>query len=238
MSTRDPADVLRERTSRLEAELRAVEERRTEAASLTARKTRIEGELEKSRDLLDRFGQGKKRTALPMLDDVRIASPCSANWSEMQGDAKVRYCGKCEKNVYDLSAMTREEAETTLLAREGELCVRFYRRTDGTLLTQDCPVGVRRKRMRLAAVLAVASGLTTAAAAFFGLVVEEDECEPPPPIPYVMSATPPPPVVEPVVPAVREHRQGGAMRVLPPDEPKPTKPQLHPTPTKMGKMAR
>jgi hypothetical protein len=32
---------------------------------------------------------------------------------------------------------------------EGRLCVRFYRRRDGTLLTEDCPVGWRAARRRL-----------------------------------------------------------------------------------------
>ena len=30
--------------------------------------------------------------------------------------------------------------------REGSMCVRFFRRTDGTVLTADCPVGTKRKR--------------------------------------------------------------------------------------------
>jgi hypothetical protein len=75
------------------------------------------------------------------LANVRVASPCPANWDEMIGDERKRFCGQCKLNVYNLSGMPRDEAENLLLNAEGRLCVRFYRRTDGTVLTQDCPVG-------------------------------------------------------------------------------------------------
>jgi hypothetical protein len=40
------------------------------------------------------------------LNDLRIASPCSANWDEMVGDNRQRFCGDCKLNVYNLSGMT------------------------------------------------------------------------------------------------------------------------------------
>ena len=75
------------------------------------------------------------------LDNVKVASPCAANWDEMYGDARRRYCGECKLNVYNLSAMSRQEAETLVTETEGRLCIRFYQRKDGTVITQDCPVG-------------------------------------------------------------------------------------------------
>ncbi|HEX8195626.1 MAG TPA: hypothetical protein VF571_05390 [Pyrinomonadaceae bacterium] len=87
------------------------------------------------------------------LANVRVASPCPANWDEMVGDDRKRFCGQCKLNVYNLSGMGRDEAENLLLNAEGRLCVRFYRRTDGTVLTQDCPVGwkaLKRKVSRTA----------------------------------------------------------------------------------------
>jgi len=48
--------------------------------------------------------------------------------------------------VFNLSAMTRGEAERLVQNKgEGRLCVRFFRRADGTLLTEDCPVGLRQR---------------------------------------------------------------------------------------------
>src|SRR6186713_726405 len=87
------------------------------------------------------------------LDNIRIASPCSANWEEMFGDERKRFCGECKLNVYNLSDMTRRDAENLLIASEGRLCVRYYRRADGTVLTRDCPVGwqaVKRRASRIA----------------------------------------------------------------------------------------
>lgn len=82
------------------------------------------------------------------LENVRIATPCHADWDDMAGDDRVRFCGRCEKNVYNLSAMTRQEAEALVAARQGRMCVRLYQRSDGTVLTSDCPVGVARQRLR------------------------------------------------------------------------------------------
>ena len=88
------------------------------------------------------------RTEIALLQNVRIASPCSAPWSEMtpvSGD-RVRFCGECNKRVYNLSAMGQAEAEGLLRSNEGHLCVRYYRRTDGTILTSDCPIGLLAAR--------------------------------------------------------------------------------------------
>jgi len=112
------------------------------------------------------------------LDDVRIASPCRANWDEMIGDDRVRFCGQCTKNVYNLCALSREDAEALLRAgqaRDGRftgagegICVRLYRRADGTVITADCPDGVRRKKRRLALFGAIGAGLMAAGAAACG----------------------------------------------------------------------
>src|SRR5262249_1200290 len=57
------------------------------------------------------------------------------------------------------------EAEALILEKEGDVCVRFYQRTDGTVLTADCPVGRRRTTRRRIAMAASAAGLAIAAAA-------------------------------------------------------------------------
>src|SRR5688572_32104102 len=87
------------------------------------------------------------------LDNVQIASPCSADWNQMYGDERKRFCGDCKLNVYNLSDMTRQEAENLLFVSEGRLCVRFFRRADGTVLTKNCPVGwkaIRARSLRIA----------------------------------------------------------------------------------------
>ena len=87
------------------------------------------------------------------LDNIKIASPCPANWNEMIGNGRKRYCSECKLNVYNLSDMTRREAENFIINAEGRVCVKFYRRSDGSILTKDCPVGwqaVKRKVSRTA----------------------------------------------------------------------------------------
>jgi len=61
----------------------------------------------------------------------------------MPGTDRVRHCSQCAKNVYNLSAMTQREAGKLLRETEGRLCARLYRRTDGTILTENCSVGLR-----------------------------------------------------------------------------------------------
>ena len=82
------------------------------------------------------------------LSGVKIASPCPADWNSMLGGERVRFCGQCRLNVYNLSAMPRDEAEALSTNYEGRLCLRFYRRRDGSILTQDCPVGLARLKQR------------------------------------------------------------------------------------------
>ena len=96
------------------------------------------------------------------LENLQIAKPCSADWAAMSGDERVRHCGMCKLNVYNLSSMSRAEAEALIREKEGKLCVKLFKRPDGTVITQDCPVGLKRVRQRMAI---LAGGL--AASIFF-----------------------------------------------------------------------
>jgi hypothetical protein len=96
-----------------------------------------------------------------MLPEIRIASPCTASWESMTGDDRSRHCSECNRNVYNFAAMTSTEIEQLIAASNGDrLCGRLYRRDDGTILTSDCPVGlrvrIRRVSRRLSAALVAA----------------------------------------------------------------------------------
>ncbi len=107
------------------------------------------------------------------LNKVKVAAPCKAEWEKMIGNARVRFCGQCNLNVYNLSEMTRAQAESLIAANEGRLCVRFYRRRDGSIITQDCPVGLQAIKRRVSyALKAVAAATFTflTAIGFQGLV--------------------------------------------------------------------
>ena len=99
-----------------------------------------------------------------LLDRVVIAAPCDEPWEGMKGDDRVRHCARCRKDVYDVSAMTRDEAEALLRGADGRLCVQLFRRRDGTVLTKDCPVGVQERSRRRVTLALFGAG---AAAAYF-----------------------------------------------------------------------
>jgi hypothetical protein len=88
------------------------------------------------------------------IDGLRIAAPCPASWQGMAGDDRVRHCTLCRLNVYNFAEMTREEVHELLVQTEGRFCARLYRRADGTVLTRDCPTGLRALRRRASRVVA------------------------------------------------------------------------------------
>lgn len=84
------------------------------------------------------------------LNRLYVASPCSADWEAMAGNEQVRFCNQCQLNVYNISAMTRKQAEELIAKTEGQLCTKLYRRIDGTIITRDCPYGIRAIKRRVA----------------------------------------------------------------------------------------
>jgi hypothetical protein len=71
------------------------------------------------------------------LDNIQIQKNCSADWQQMIGNDQMRFCKECNKQVYNLSAMTRRQAEALIVASKGNLCVRLNKQADGTTLTAD-----------------------------------------------------------------------------------------------------
>ncbi len=217
-------------------------------AAEVAQKTR---ELEASRRLLE---QAWTRARLPVLDQIRVASPCSADWNQMTGDDRTRHCGECRKNVYNLSGMTREEAEALIRERNGDLCVRYYQRADGTILLADCTVGVERLRRRgkaaARAAALVASGLVVAGAAASRVTVKmgavsHDEVHAVMGSPPAIALDPPSELSHVKIDPIRHHARGAqdpdveqrfpppSMK-LPPDPPSaPQPPQLRLDPPRL-----
>lgn len=107
-----------------------------------------------------------KRTS--PLDHVTVAAPCNVGWDNMIGNEQVRFCAQCSLNVYNLSGMTRRDAEHLIAQTEGRLCVRYHRRADGTILTRNCPVGLRALKRRVSR---IAKASITAVLTFFAGVL-------------------------------------------------------------------
>jgi Carboxypeptidase regulatory-like domain len=91
-----------------------------------------------------------------MALDLRIASPCTADWDRMVGDDRSRHCAQCNLSVYNFAELTHAEIEKLVATREGRLCARLYRRADGTMITKDCPVGFQMKVRRISRIAGVA----------------------------------------------------------------------------------
>lgn len=116
------------------------------------------------------------------LNHFRIAAPCNADWDQMLGNDRVRFCGQCNLNVYNLSELSRREAEAFVSSREGRVCARFYRRADGSILTKNCPVGLKAIRQRLSG---LAKAACTAVVTFLAGLGIYDLSKPVPPQPLM-----------------------------------------------------
>src|SRR4051794_29700196 len=97
------------------------------------------------------------------LEVIDIPNPCPVEWNDMRGDEHVRFCRHCSLHVYNLSEMTREVGERLVGEREGKLCVRFFRRADGTVITGDCENAWKRAAKRVSRFASAATAIALAA---------------------------------------------------------------------------
>lgn len=103
------------------------------------------------------------------IHDLQIATPCKADWNAMSGDERKRFCGECKMHVYNISSMTLPEAEALIVGADGaRVCLRMFRRADGTVMTKDCPVGIAAKlKSRVKKTVACVSAAAALAMAWF-----------------------------------------------------------------------
>lgn len=124
MAYRSDLEASRQRERACEAELAEHRARKQRVADLEAEVEAAQREV--------------YRRTLPVLSNLRVANPCGESWHDMEGSERVRHCGRCRNAVYNLSGMTRAEAIELLAGRRAPVCVRYYRRLDGTVMTRDC----------------------------------------------------------------------------------------------------
>jgi hypothetical protein len=140
---------------------------RNDVDALSARHDSLAHELaQKTKEVNDAarlLEEARTRAKLPVLENIRVATPCRADWNQMTGDERTRHCGDCKKNVYNLSHMTRDEAEALILEKEGKLCARYFQRHDGTILLKDCSIGIGARRKRRVIAVGAMALLGTAA---------------------------------------------------------------------------
>lgn len=82
------------------------------------------------------------------LFGIQLGYSCPKKWKQMKGGNYVRHCDVCDKNVYNISMLSRKHATELIQEKEGKLCVVFYQRPDGTIVTQDCVSIVGTQNLR------------------------------------------------------------------------------------------
>lgn len=95
------------------------------------------------------IGNKSKCADEALVQRLYIAAPCDVGWDTMEGDERTRFCGQCKLNVYNVAEMSTKEAAALIRKNEGRLCMRLYKRRDGTIITDNCPVGLRKIRDRV-----------------------------------------------------------------------------------------
>jgi hypothetical protein len=121
-------------------------------AMLKVFKSASAGKEAKLKELSQAPGEFKPKK---VVEKFRPANSCDQNWKKLSGTDRIRFCEACKLQVYNFLDMDDEEAEAAVFQREAIGGATLYRRRDGTFLTQDCPVGAKRKR---AMVIAAAMG--------------------------------------------------------------------------------
>lgn len=144
---------------------------RDDLAALDARVAALKNELAETEEMAAEV----RRLVRQHVIEAELATPCTAQWSEMEGDERVRHCKQCDKNVYNFAELTRDEIDAVIVKTEGRLCGRLYLRADGTVLTKDCTRDVRVRPSRLqvalgagALALAITAGAAAVASQFAG----------------------------------------------------------------------
>lgn len=115
----------------------------------------------------------KKRS---ILNSIEVKTPCSQNWESMYGNDVVRFCEHCVKNVHNLSAMTRKDAEKLVARSKGGICIQYVRHPDGKIQTMsDKLYQISGRASRLAA------GIFGASLSLATAVMAQTETAPPEP---------------------------------------------------------
>ncbi|MBL8193468.1 MAG: carboxypeptidase regulatory-like domain-containing protein [Blastocatellia bacterium] len=91
------------------------------------------------------------------LETINLAFSCPMDWDKMAGDNQTRYCPECKLNVHNISSLSSIEATKLINSNEKGLCIKLYRRLDGTVLTKDCSIGIKVIKKKITTNMAVAS---------------------------------------------------------------------------------
>ena len=91
-------------------------------------------------------------------ESLKISEPCSAEWGQMAGNRRVRFCAHCSLHVHNLSEITPTEALELVRRSGGRLCLRIERDPGGVPRTRTLAEPLYRIRRRASGLAASAFG--------------------------------------------------------------------------------
>jgi hypothetical protein len=95
-----------------------------------------------------------------LLDSIDVPAPCPQKWDEMIGGEKTRFCASCEKDIYNLSDMTRSEAKKLIFQSKEKVCIRLEKDADGKVQT------LKKQLHKITRQAPIAAGVLSASLAF------------------------------------------------------------------------
>jgi hypothetical protein len=96
----------------------------------------------------------------------KMVTACPFSWTDESVKERFRYCGNCQKAIYQLDGLEIEQAEALILKRENRDKFVLYERPDGKFMTSDCPVAQKRRMQIVGLVAGVCVCVAAAVAAF------------------------------------------------------------------------
>ncbi len=97
----------------------------------------------------------QRSTHLPIVID--IPEPCPESWSNMVGSDRERRCDRCEKQIHNLSELSRAEI-AELVTREN-VCITLEVKPNGELVTAEPRAHDKRSGVRKVVLAAALSAL-------------------------------------------------------------------------------
>src|ERR1051326_6657281 len=62
-----------------------------------------------------------------LIQQLRIASPCSVEWDSMIGNDRVRFCEHCRLSVHHVDSLNKKQLRRLIARSHGRLCVNYTR---------------------------------------------------------------------------------------------------------------
>src|SRR5258706_1401723 len=100
-----------------------------------------------------------RRSLLDQMTGAPVAKSCGVAWESMRGGERFRVCAECDREVWNLSAMTAREAEIRLLNAPALPCINYRVDGAGHLISREEMRARAPRRLSLGAAAFVASTL-------------------------------------------------------------------------------